>query len=783
MRLPACLVLAAALVHAAPIAAQGGGETVAPAAGGSGATAADAFEPVLRELFAMQPLEDRGTAVTGLVLERDDARFELTEGVLYLLSPVRGRIVGAAFRGRGTFRFRTPLAVERWRIRRHFKADTVAATFTEAVFLFTDSTLAELERRATFGPGAGGDRGALRSRVEQALDWLGDEKAPSFDVDFLDGLLNGTSPGTFHAFVRRLAGDPIVYVLNPSAEEAVSLLGRVNVGIVAEVNEELVAHPRGGVVPVPDPASGRLPRRQAVIEHYELAVGLPRNAMGEVRFSSAAKLRLLADDTIGPWVAFYLFPKLEVDSARGPDGAAIAVHKGKDDPSLWLRLDRPLVRGEAREVTVYYHGDLIDRYGDFFYINSGSAWYPRTLEGRNRATFDITYRTPASFAFASVGELTDSTVADGVLTTRWRARAPIRNASFNLGLFDAYHPEPVKPEDPPVTVLWAEDAHRRLPFVHERNMKERVADDVQQSLAFFAHTFGPPPVDRFYATEIPYGHGEAFPGLVHLSWVTFQAQQRDGTDEWFRAHEVAHQWWGIAVDFATYRDQWMSEGFASFAGLWYLQNRKDGRERYFQHLARYRDGLISRGDNLGPIWLGHRVATGRDQEDYARAVYEKGAWVLHMLRVMLLDLKSMNEDRFTAMMREFYASYRGRRASTADFQRVVERHVGQPMGWFFDQWVKDNRIPTYRVAHRADPEGEGFRVRLRVEQGDVPEDFRAYVPVIVKLKDGREARFRVQVTGATSEITLPLLLPAEPKDVVFNDLAGVLAKVDRVGWK
>ncbi len=74
-------------------------------------------------------------------------------------------------------------------------------------------------------------------------------------------------------------------------------------------------------------------------------------------------------------------------------------------------------------------------------------------------------------------------------------------------------------------------------------------------------------------------------------------------------------------------------------------------------------------------------------------------------------------------------------------------------------------------------------VRLRVEQGDVPEDFRAYVPVIVKLKDGREARFRVQVTGATSEITLPLLLPAEPKDVVFNDLAGVLAKVDRVGWK
>ncbi|HJS48466.1 MAG TPA: M1 family aminopeptidase [Gemmatimonadales bacterium] len=770
MRLPAFLVLAAAvLVHPRPLAAQDG--------------AAEAFAPPLRELFAMQPVEDRGASVSGLVIERDDARFELTEGVLHLLSPVRGRTVGAAFRGRGTFHFRTPLAVERWRIRRHFNADTVAATFTEAVFLFTDSTLAELERGTRFGPGAGGDLGALRDRVEQALDWLGDEEAASFDEDFLDGLLNGTSPGTFHAYVRRATGDPVVYVLDPSDDEGVSLLGRVNVGVVTGVTEKLVAHPRGGVMPAPDPASGRLPRRQAVIEHYDLDVGLPRNATGEVRFSAGARLRLLADDTIGPWVAFHLFPRLEVDSARGPGGEPVPVHKGKDDPALWLRLDRPLARGEAREVTVYYHGDLIDRYGDFFFINSGSAWYPRTLEGRTRATFDITYHTPASFAFVSVGELADSTVTDGVLTTRWRARAPIRNAAFNLGLFEAYTPVPRKPDDPPVTVLWAEDAHRKLPFVRERNMKERVGDDVQQSLAFFAHGFGPPPVEKFYATEIPYGHGEAFPGLVHLSWSTFQAQQRDGTDQWFRAHEVAHQWWGIAVDFATYRDQWMSEGFASFAGLWYLQNLEGGRKRYFEHLARYRDGLFTRGDALGPIWLGYRVASGRDQEDYARAVYEKGAWVLHMLRVMLLDLKAMKEDRFTAMMQDFYASYRGRRASTADFQRVVERHVGQPMGWFFDQWVMDNRLPTWRVAHRSDPEGEGFRVRLRVEQDGVPETFRAYVPVTVRLEDGREARFRVQVTGARSEISLPLLLPAKPREVVFNDLEGVLARVERGKWE
>ena len=70
-----------------------------------------------------------------------------------------------------------------------------------------------------------------------------------------------------------------------------------------------------------------------------------------------------------------------------------------------------------------------------------------------------------------------------------------------------------------------------------------------------------------------------------------------------------------------------------------------------------------------------------------------------------------------------------------------------------------------------------------MEQRDVPGEFRAYVPVTVRLDDGREARFRVLVTGSRSEIELPLLLPAEPKEVVFNDLEGVLAKVERVDWK
>jgi aminopeptidase N len=146
----------------------------------------------------------------------------------------------------------------------------------------------------------------------------------------------------------------------------------------------------------------------------------------------------------------------------------------------------------------------------------------------------------------------------------------------------------------------------------------------------------------------------------------------------------------------------------------------------------------------------------------------------------MLDMKTMSEDRFTAMMRDFYATHRGRRASTEDLRRTAEKHVGSDMGWFFDQWVYGTAIPRYRASWRTEPaEGGKHRVRLRVEQHDVPESFTAYVPVTVVLGKDAVARMRVKVQGPVSEIALPLL-PAPPAELRFNDLSGVLAEVESV---
>jgi aminopeptidase N len=113
----------------------------------------------------------------------------------------------------------------------------------------------------------------------------------------------------------------------------------------------------------------------------------------------------------------------------------------------------------------------------------------------------------------------------------------------------------------------------------------------------------------------------------------------------------------------------------------------------------------------------------------------------------------------------------------------VERHTGQDMGWFFDQWVYGSDLPTYRASYKVSSAPDGkYVLTLRVRQQGVPDNFLAYMPVTIELGKDQVVRIRMKVTGPVSELELPLL-PAKPKSVKFNDLDGVLADVKSVGWE
>jgi hypothetical protein len=766
------------LLAAGELAAQAPAD-VAPPSNATPATVADSYEAAFDELMGIRAMPERVAAVRNLVLQRDLARFTLLEGKLYLVSPVGGRTVAAVFQGTGTFSFAPTSRAEQNRLARIEKTTTLEAPVTDLVLFFADTTLAELERTLTFGPSP--VAGDIRGRVQEALEQLSERDSRTVHPDLMTALLNGERSDLFCAYIRRSDGNPLMFMLNPNEVEAVTLAGKVSGRHWSREPEVITRFPRNGALR-PGITGERV--RQAAVRRYAIETWLPPTGIGEIGFSAAATLEIVADTAVGPWVAFELFKNLRVDSARWAGGEPAKVFRGKDSDLLWVRLDREIGPGDVRTLTLHYHGDLIDRTVDFFAIKSSAAWYPRSLEGRSLAKFDLIFHTADNYLLASVGERVDSTASKRTIRTRWVTPGPIRNASFNLGLFKDYS---LRESDlPPVTVMVSEEAHKKVDsrLVSQRKMREQVGADMVRSLRFFQQVYGPAPVKHFYATEIPYLHGEAFPGMVHLSWVTFQETTEEGWDEVFRAHEVAHQWWGIGVDFVSYHDQWLSEGFSNFSGLWYLQTVRKDNGKYFDMLRRWRSSILLRNDEPGPISLGYRVLAKKDddQNDYQTIVYEKGAWVVHMLRILMLDLSTMSDDRFTGMMRDFYQTYEGRRASTEDFRRTVERHTRADMGWFFDQWVHSAAIPTYRVAQRVEPAGDGkFRVRLRVRQENVPDDFQMYVPVTLDLGKGRLARVRVKVKGPVSEIELPIM-PEEPKSVKFNDLEGVLAEVKGGKW-
>jgi hypothetical protein len=725
----------------------------------------------LTELARIRPDPARSAAVRGLVLRRDAGVLELDEGRLWLLPPINGRTVGAVFVGQGNFRFTPPSAIERQRVRAYLGADSVNGAISGAAIFFADGTLAELERSLQFERAeVPGDAVDL---VEKMLDYKQWDQYKTWDADFVLPIINAEEDGYFSALVDRRQGEDLLFTIAPREPEGVSLEVHERGDLSDRDPERVAEFAPGGRPPLPV-------RREAYPTGYRLDVALPQSADGGVNFSATARVEMTADTTVSPWIPLRLYPELEIDEASWDGGMPAPFWKGEDQFNVWIRLPAPLKAGETRTLTLKYHGDLIDRYGDDFYIKSSVGWYPNAFDYHHHAPFDITYRSPYGYRLASVGERTDSTLEGRTVVTRWRHPRPMRNAAFNLGLFDAFDAQVAG--SPAITVLYSEKSHRALAAITGelamKNVRGVITQEVANAMKFFTHVYGPPPEPHFYATETPTGGGEAWPGIVGLSYTTFHQTSNDGEDEVLRSHEVAHQWWAHGVDYRTERDRWLSEGFAQFSALWYLQTSRSDVKPYLALLRHYRDDYLTVTDRtLPPIGIGLRGNTGKDVNDGSRVVYYKSAWVLHMLRVLMLQMSTMSEERFTAGMREFYTTWQGRTATTQDFRAVMEKHANADLGWFFEQWVDGTGMPSYRWAWKAEEAGDGRkRVRVRVRQEGVPEAFQMYVPVTVELRDGRLMRTRVRVAGPVTEAELPLV-PGEVKAIRFNDLEGVLASV------
>jgi len=300
----------------------------------------------------------------------------------------------------------------------------------------------------------------------------------------------------------------------------------------------------------------------------------------------------------------------------------------------------------------------------------------------------------------------------------------------------------------------------------------------------FSRQFGSYAFDRIRVSEILAYHGEAFPGFLHMGLPTWNNTDPWGNERLFRAHEVAHQWWGIGVGYETYHDQWLSEGFAEYSALLYIQSILGGK-KFLEKIEDYRQDIFSvrkyifglSGEEAGPIIMGHRTASTKTEGDYGLIIYKKGALVLHMLRNMLIDFRTMNEDRFFDMLREFYHEYYGRNATTEDFQKLTEKYTGIDMGWFFKQWIYGTELPTYKFSYECRPIDNGrYTAYCKVVTEDVGEGFKMYVPVEVQFDNDAKGYLRYLIDKPEFEFTIPDL-PEKPKKIVLNPFESVLAQV------
>ncbi|MBI2794909.1 MAG: hypothetical protein HYX66_09715 [Ignavibacteria bacterium] len=162
---------------------------------------------------------------------------------------------------------------------------------------------------------------------------------------------------------------------------------------------------------------------------------------------------------------------------------------------------------------------------------------------------------------------------------------------------------------------------------------------------------------------------------------------------------------------------------------------------------------------------------------YSIFVYSKGAWVLHMLRNMMININTMDDNTYFTVMRTFHSRYNDKPTSTREYQQTIEDLTGVNLEWLFDQLVYGNQISRYTYAWRKEQLADGkWKITIRVRQADVPISFKMFISLKVTFDDESQKRLRIVVTGDVFTLELPIF-DKKPDEFAFDDLSSVLCAV------
>jgi Peptidase family M1 domain len=797
---------------------------VLPATLAAGVSGAQSLDEILATKFDPQQCY----RVRDLFLEREDVKFYLTDGHLIFAKPVQNRTIAALFLAtspmdQGELLVIPPTAGERLSVARFSSQPVLNEKFRTAMMFFTDDTAEQLRQSIEASHTAVLDAKegeSLGPRWDPVLKNLLENTAMRLLFDLISDLPRQS--GFFGAVMGGSRLGRFDIVVDPNQPRQVTIgqsVWRDN----HYYFETWCNFPSRSV------REGRqqpktLPGR---LEDYHIDASVSPDLLLKV----ISKATFYPDSTAQRAFALELSQELYVRKVL-LDGEPVEflqldqpvtsdVRRRQNNLILLVLPENPPA-GAHYELEMQYDGRVISEADEgVYYVGSRGTWYPKTRS--NFANFDLTFHYPAELDLVATAELLDTNVEGAVRTSRFRTPSPIRLAGFNLGRYKRasrqvgnYTVEVcanreveanLRPPPPSPLIFPEPSAGRSRSFgrgaastvfipptpelVRPSDRIEEVAASSAAAVQHLAEWFGAPATPHIVISPVPGNFGQGFPGLVYASTLSYfrpddpplkdlPAWQQRFYSELLRSHEISHQWWGNVVTIDDESDIWLMEALATYSAVMLVEEQRGPQERD-NLLAEYRQRLLEVNqdgetvESAGPVVLGYRLRSSKFPDAPNVVMYEKGAWILHMLRGIL------GEDPFRAFLRELCDRYRYKVITTDDFRREAVRYL--PANWpdpqlevFFDQWVYSTGIPKYKLEYHTKGKAPHVQFQARLLQQGVPNHFTALVPLRIETLPGRSTTEYIRSDGRETELNLVLRNP--PSNVTLDPAKTILAVIE-----